>query len=371
MSEQLLPKPRTGNEDLLDYGNTPVEQLDDENQTSEPAHDFSAPGSYDRMLLADFGSESAHDISEIVDAPVEQLDSEPELDSLDTPVPTEQIPGPDAATSTARALQRMADRLENGALHVDKAAEYASDKKEFLKGKLRGFGRVTLRAVEIAADTTYKAGITGAEVTAGAALLGVDAGIRGAKRGAEATKNGTVKFGEVTGDAMIAGLKSVETSLDKAATTHQTNKFNRETNKIDSKATKDSAKELKAFDKQSAREAKALDKTLARDEKLALRENKNLNKEVARAKARYERAVAKQEAQDRRLARKAKRSSQVKALKNTLASGAELALDKYDNSVDRSREAANRSRRRAKMAKSAIRMGMQTTRDSYDAFKNA
>ncbi|HEY1085100.1 MAG TPA: hypothetical protein VGE34_00055 [Candidatus Saccharimonadales bacterium] len=137
---------------------------------------------------------------------------------------TAEATQPSLITATSRVgrfLQRTADRLENGADRADSLSESAEKAKE----KVMGFGRSALSRLKSAGLITLGLGVMGAKATG-----------RGMKNVGEAAKTSTVKLGEKTGDAFIAGMKKVESGMDAAGTQIEAFKQRREVNKAHKEA---------------------------------------------------------------------------------------------------------------------------------------
>lgn len=110
------------------------------------------------------------------DVAVDVEPSEPSVEQT-TPLLT-------AKSRIGRLLQRLSDRIENGAEHADTASEYLVDKKDAAKEAL---------------------------VTVGHTALGV--GIISAR----AAGRGVATMGEKVGDGFVAGMQKVEAGMDKGA----------------------------------------------------------------------------------------------------------------------------------------------------------
>jgi hypothetical protein len=266
--------------------------------------------------------------------------SEPTVETADAELPVEENPTITATSRVGRLLQRISDRVENGAERADRTSELLTDAKEVAKTKIRGIGRAAL------------------ELSVGATLLAGSAAARGVKRASE-----------VSGDAMMSGFQKVEAGMDtvggslntgaeKVKNTYQTVQFNRETKSNDRKFRKEYAKEVKAFDKNAERESKIL----AKQEKID-------SKEAAREDKKFERSMRKKVAQERKDARRAKWAARRDGLKEYGGYVKEGFVETGAAVKDKLVDSKENAKRKARIYRSAGRQALVTYRDAVDAHK--
>ena len=284
---------------------------------------------------------SEWDIAEITPELVEQ-----QYDTVDTPIDSLELVTDQP--STDRAASRLGNLLRSSADRADSLSESAAEYKDKARTKLRHIGAAALRGAKEAGLITVGLGVLGAEATG-----------RGAKRATAAT-----------GDAMMAGFAKAESGMDyvgakmldtqaKVKDSYTTYQFNRELRADEKQFQKQNAKELKAFEKSSAKEAK-----------IQAKQDKRNIKEAAREDRRFERSMRKKAALERRDARRAKWSSTYNTLRSTAQSGVESTKNFVSDTAEKSRDAAERAKRKAKVTRTAGRMALATYRDTKEAFRN-
>ena len=321
--------PRRTEWDVID---APVEQLDDTDSTNEPARDFSSPASYDRFLnnqTSDIGVDSEFNV---VDAPVDQLDeasSTPMFDhmiaELNSKRLTERLgalpsPAPEQprglSSAQAEALQEFALGTDVNAAHETALRMVARQERKEKRGEIYAKVRRKIGALAIASS----------EIVIGNALLASDK----------------------AGDLTMKGMDKVDTQMtyvgdklnQKAADTRRTiqdKKFEAR-GKWDTFSTEREAKKaFKKAEKQMLIEGIKLDRRIIKDMKKARKDDR-----------RFDRSMRNKE-------RREKMSATWDMTKNTFKLGAESARESIDDKVDRTRKHNQIARRRARLAKVALR----------------
>ncbi len=309
-AEKFVPKPHTGDDDLLSYGNTPVEQLGD----TPPARDYSKPGSWDREL-AQYPVTNESGTFDVVDAPVDQLD-----DFIDTPIfnqlPEEQsAAGRGLSDAQAEAMQELALGTDVDAAHSEALSMVAKQERKEKRSAFLGKVRRKLGAFALA----------GSEIVTGNVLLASDKAGDIAMNGMRKLDTKLTKVGDKLNDA-----------AEEAKLTTQDMLFDSRT-KWDTFTSKRSAsKASKKLEKQILKQDIAVDRQIIKDMKRAKKDDKRFERSM-RNKARLERASATWD-----------------MAKNTVKLGSESARDSFDEKVERTREHNQKARQRAQLGKTAI-----------------
>lgn len=122
-----------------------------------------------------------------------------------------------ATSRIGRFLQRVSDRVENGANRADKASEFASDTTELAKTKLRSIGRVAARFGSASREVGVGVRVLAANKVADVGRR-VDAAVQSAAESATgAVKDKATAISDRTGEAIMNGFAKVETGLDTGA----------------------------------------------------------------------------------------------------------------------------------------------------------
>jgi hypothetical protein len=147
----------------------------------------------------------------------EQLMAEQSVDSAEATAEVDSTPDTmiTATSRVGRLLQRISDRIENGAERADRTSEVARDLSDTAKVKIRGIGRVAARV-----------GVATGEFAAGSALYAANKGLELADRADAAVLNAVdnakenvkataTKAADKTGEAIMNGFAKVESGMDK------------------------------------------------------------------------------------------------------------------------------------------------------------
>lgn len=199
----------------------------------------------------------------------------------------------DATSRVGRIMQRVANRLENGADRADAASERYTDTKELAKKKIKGFGRSAVFHLKRAGLITVGVGIIGAKKTA-----------EGAKTIAGTAKNQVESIQQIASDYQDARRIKAQREADALATAEavanaqrvsQENAFASYEDNIERSAEIDEAYEMNdAYNLEQAEMQRGIDK----DHSKALKKNEKFD----RVKAKAERAKARKQARRERWA---------------------------------------------------------------------
>ena len=321
--------PRRTEWDIID---APVEQLDDTGSTHEPARDFSSPASYDRFLTeqtSDIGVDSEFNV---VDAPVDQLDGASDTPMFDQMVAeqnakrlTERLgelpsPAPEQSrglsSAQAEALQEFALGTDVNAAHKTALRMVARQERQEKRGEFYSKVRRKIGTLALASS----------EIMIGNVLLASDK----------------------AGDLAMKGMDKVDTQLtqvgdklnQKATDTKralQDKKFEARGKWDTFSSEREAKKAFKKAEKQMLIEGIKLDRRIIKDMKKARKDDK-----------RFERGM-------RNKARREKMNATWDMTKNTFKLGAESVGESIDDKVERTRKHNQLARRRARLAKVAMR----------------
>lgn len=330
-AEKFLPKPRTGDEDVFDYGNTPVEQVDSPDQATEPNHDFSAPGSYVRLLAERTNDTADESMFDVVDTPVDQLNEISESPIFDQMVAEHNagrltdrlgaLPSSTAeqprglSTAQAEAMQELALGTDVNGAHEQALRAVSRQERKEKRGEFYGKMRRKLGAFALASS----------EIVMGNALLASDK----------------------AGDLAMKGMDKVDATLtqvgdklnEKAADTKRSiqDKQFAARGKWDTYTTERAAKKaFKKAEKQMLMEGIKLDRRIIKDMKQAEKHEKRFDRSM-RNKVRLEKMGATWD-----------------MAKNTFSLGAESARESVNDKKERARKHNQAARRRAQLGKAAL-----------------
>ena len=216
-----------------------------------------------------------------------------------------------------------------------------AERNELVKRKIKGFGRSALSRMK------------------NAGLITIGVGVIASEKAGDAMMNGFAK--------VDTGLDAIGSKIDTVAANYQTRSLNRENAKIE-----------RASEKQLAKESKQLEKSERVEIKIKARED-----------ARFERSMRKKAALERRAARREKWSNRISSAKEyvtaiptkagdammngfaKLDKGLDWTGDTMQAAKDATSERIERTRKKARVAKIAGKMAVQTYRDTKEAFKSA